>query len=249
MLPARDPRAELSWLLALDPGGAMTGFDASGWPASTWLLHAMYEDPAGPVDLTHDDALQAGVRAGTVPPEMIGGIDLNDVGVDTGVPLGYVARPAGHYRRLLWSERARRGDYPLAVNPTVPPCFRWFPDNSWPLNVSPPPEGSLDEATLTALLDTLADASPDGIETTCFAFYGNVFAPLEDRASVLTGPLSAIPALTREQETSPSNIWPADRSWLVWTDWDLMGTKVHGPRSLVDALHRHAELETTAWPL
>ena len=65
-----------------------------------------------------------------------------------------------------------------------------------------------------AELSWLLALDPGGVETTCFAFYGKVFSPAEDRASVLSGPLAAIPALTREYGTSPSNIWrPTARGW------------------------------------
>ncbi|MFE2413420.1 hypothetical protein ACFXDE_34300 [Kitasatospora sp. NPDC059408] len=39
-----------------------------------------------------------------------------------------------------------------------------------------------------------------------------------------------------EADFSPSNVWAADRSWLLCTDYDLWGTKVAGPPGLVEAL-------------
>lgn len=47
---------------------------------------------------------------------------------------------------------------------------------------------------------------------------------------------------------SPSNIWPEDRSWVVWTDHDLWGTRVRGSASLIQALERDSELETIRYP-
>ncbi|WP_347661030.1 hypothetical protein [Micromonospora sp. B9E7] len=46
---------------------------------------------------------------------------------------------------------------------------------------------------------------------------------------------------------SPTNLWPEDRSWMVWTDYDLQGSKVSGSKSLIEAVERHPVLETTAW--
>ena len=43
---------------------------------------------------------------------------------------------------------------------------------------------------------------------------------------------------------SPTNIWPTDRSWVVYTDYDLWGTRVSGSVSLIDALRNDPELET-----
>ena len=47
---------------------------------------------------------------------------------------------------------------------------------------------------------------------------------------------------------TPSNIWPADRSWLVYTDFDLWGTKVSGSAHLVERLVADPELETMRLP-
>ncbi|GAB3992572.1 hypothetical protein GCM10029992_02060 [Glycomyces albus] len=45
---------------------------------------------------------------------------------------------------------------------------------------------------------------------------------------------------------SPSNIWPADESWPVYTDWDFWGTKDYEPPDLLDRLEQDEFLET-AW--
>nr|CTQ90460.1 hypothetical protein [Kibdelosporangium sp. MJ126-NF4] len=47
--------------------------------------------------------------------------------------------------------------------------------------------------------------------------------------------------------TTPSNLWPADRSWFVYTDWDLWATRISGPPELIAAVTAHSELETTRW--
>ncbi len=46
---------------------------------------------------------------------------------------------------------------------------------------------------------------------------------------------------------TPSNLWPIDRSWMVFTDWDLWGTKVSGPRALIDSLRAAPDLECVEW--
>jgi hypothetical protein len=47
---------------------------------------------------------------------------------------------------------------------------------------------------------------------------------------------------------SPSNIWPDDRSWFVFTSWDLSGTRVSGSAELVASVVADAELETINYP-
>ncbi|MFD4315440.1 hypothetical protein [Streptomyces sp. NPDC058548] len=47
---------------------------------------------------------------------------------------------------------------------------------------------------------------------------------------------------------TPSNLWAADRSWGVCTDYDLWGTTVCGPRPLVEALLADNELEAVRLP-
>ena len=38
-----------------------------------------------------------------------------------------------------------------------------------------------------------------------------------------------------------------DRSWFVYTDWDLWATKDNGPPTLIAALEADAELDTINW--
>ena len=42
-------------------------------------------------------------------------------------------------------------------------------------------------------------------------------------------------------------LWPRDRSWFVWTDWDLKGTRLSGSRALGGAARADAVLETVDW--
>nr|WP_052478157.1 hypothetical protein [Kibdelosporangium sp. MJ126-NF4]CEL16508.1 hypothetical protein [Kibdelosporangium sp. MJ126-NF4] len=68
-----------------------------------------------------------------------------------------------------------------------------------------------------------------------------------DNRTLLRGPLDAVPELVAEMSTTPSNLWPADRSWFVYTDWDLWATRISGPPELIAAVTAHSELETTRW--
>ncbi|MDR6437479.1 hypothetical protein J2790_002622 [Paenarthrobacter nicotinovorans] len=46
---------------------------------------------------------------------------------------------------------------------------------------------------------------------------------------------------------TPEFWWPEDRAWAVWTDWDLLGSKVFGSKELIETLRRHPDLETLDW--
>lgn len=47
-----------------------------------------------------------------------------------------------------------------------------------------------------------------------------------------------------DQRAVPNNIWPHDRSWFVYTDYDLPGTKVSGPDQLIASVAADGALET-----
>jgi hypothetical protein len=63
----------------------------------------------------------------------------------------------------------------------------------------------------------------------------------------LRGPLRAVFDIARtstRHAPTPDNVWPADRSWLLTTDWDLWGTRVAGSPDVVASLEADPELET-----
>lgn len=126
----------------------MTGWaacNAVGWPAHTWILHAMYETDQLPRGLTHDDVHRAELGAGTKPPTVIGDVNLDETpGVlVTGGRLRRSGSPGAGWTRLRWLELAARLRVDLLASGS-PPCGRWFPYGSWPVNTRPPAEGSPD---------------------------------------------------------------------------------------------------------
>ncbi|HEY9264889.1 MAG TPA: hypothetical protein VIQ11_09820, partial [Mycobacterium sp.] len=130
---------------------------------------------------------------------------------------------------------------------------RGWPPNSTYSNLRWPDieveEGVFGGESLTALLDIVGEFS--GPDVACFAYYGMVPANEYERLTVLEGPLSAIDGLTGNEDLfwglSPSNWWPADRSWFVWTDYDLTATRVSGSRALIEKVRSHPQLETLDW--
>ncbi|MEU8328701.1 hypothetical protein [Micromonospora sp. NPDC048839] len=241
------PTTLLAWLADRPGKEAFTGYAPTGWESSTWILHAMYENARLAGLGTHDEVRHRGIDSGDLAPLIVAGVNLDEETTETGTPLGFVTPPGSPWRRVLWSRQP--GQTP---DRRYPPCHRWFTHNSWPVAVQPPPEGSLDEESLEALLDTLCRHSVDGPRTECVAFYAHLPANDYDHVHVWRGPLSAVPELLEERGGrylfSPTNLWPTDRSWFLWTDYDLQGTRVSGSRPLVEAIRSHPTLETVNWP-
>jgi hypothetical protein len=243
----------LNWL---DPraaeGGDVAGYDATGWHAAVWILHAMYETGQLPAGITHDDIHRIEREAGAAEPVMIGDVDLEEVLAGTtvvGSALGRSAWPGPGWKRLPWSELARRLDIdPFDID--VPPCFRSFPYSSWPANIAPPAEGSLDREQFVRLTDHLATVTPGGYSARCFAFYAMCAVGEFEEHVVYVGELGELVALYDDEDLpgSPSNIWPGDRSWFVYTDWDLWATKVSGSAELAGRLIADTELEAVSLP-
>jgi hypothetical protein len=240
-------RAAIAWLdEKVEEGYA--GYDAVGWPASVWIVNAMYETDELPGTLTYDEVERIERAASPPGPIIVGSLDVNDL-IDRltliGSSLGRSRWPGPGWRRLLWSEMAARLEVdPYAID--APPCYRSFPIDSWPVNVLPPAEGSLDREQFISLIDHLASVSVDAGNTTCFSYYTPLATSDMDKLSVHESRVDELARLYDDDAYagSPSNIWPEDRSWFVYTDWDLWATKVSGEQSLIDRLNDDPQLET-----
>lgn len=249
--PEVDVAPHARWVAQATLNGDSASDNTDLWAANTWILHAMYENPALAGLGTYDEWEKRGMEVGDVEPCLVGGIDVNSETMDTGMTLGYVSAPEAPWRRLAWADLlARTGGSGSASG--VPPCFRWFAASLWSIDTQPPPEGSLDEESLVALLSVLGSASQEGAETPCFALYDPLAAGDFTRSHLWWGPLRSVPELIGSHggayRGSPTFIWPTTRDWLVWTDWDLSGTKVSGSHRLIAMLDHHAHLETIRWP-
>ncbi|WP_212829948.1 hypothetical protein [Catellatospora sp. TT07R-123] len=245
--------AEADWLAELDPDGADRGFDPGSRPDAVWILHAMYEWESGPTRTTHQDLRRSLLEAGMVEPNVVGGIDVDAWGViETGGQVGRSQHPGQGWRRLRWHELAQRLGEPVVAEGEQP-CFRSLagahPDGSWPASVEPPAEGSLDREGWSRLVELLLQWAPMGAATPCLAYLSPGHSP-DDQARVLAGPLGAAAALYDHDfgDGSPANLWPVDRAWVTWSDWDLWGTKVSGPSDLVEAVLADSGLEAVRLP-
>jgi hypothetical protein len=222
-----------------------------GFERHIWVLHAMYENPNLRADITWDDLKRWPELAEFGPSEdELSGAD----GWDRDWP-----RPG--WIRLPWSTLGQRvGVDPFAgriearsfaLDDADPWEFR-----SWPINLGSPSTGSLDRAQYLQLVRHLG-STPERAGAVCFALY-DVLAAIrftEDRElntplPLYRGRVSDLAALadSPDLEGSPTFIWPTDRSWLVYTDYDRMATLISGSASLIGQLDADSSTETVLQP-
>jgi hypothetical protein len=220
-----------------------------------WILHAMFENPDVASTLTHDevDRIERGAGPSKTFQPTGEGLDINDLGelgVLSGVVTGASSSPGPGWKRLRWAELAARDGLELE-------SLNWssgdpFSFGSWPATIQPPAESSLDVEQFERLLGHLGKRSSNGPETECIWWYtGLQFLDWPDMlARVFSGPLREGRVLYDDMDGagSANNFWPLDKSWFVWADYDLQGTRVSGSRGLIDALVADPELETMGLP-
>jgi hypothetical protein len=148
--------------------------------------------------------------------------------------------------RVRWGELASRLDVDPFAGVPGPGSFPRRP--RWPEMLVEPPEGDLNPWELDRLVRHLAGASPAGGDARCLVFYAMLAASKYDELVIYTCRLNELVGLvdTAVEPCGPSNIWPEDRSWLVYTNYDLWGTKVSGSAELIASLSADTELETVA---
>ena len=260
---------QTSWLSdRWPPSDDGTGIDHTGdWPASAWVLNALYERDDLPSGLTHHESRQLSIDAGLEEPTVVNEVNLDALTVTTGVTLGFVERPEPPWRRLTWAQLGARDGFafwavdgdraPLRHTPqsewqdaaTIPAGA--FPSvgptgySSWPVNLMPPTEGSLDEATLATLITVLAEHTSDDSILNCF-FYYDWWPSFGDLLAVHAGDQFELLPFVRSQQgmqMTPNSVWPRDRSWFLFTHYDLWATRVSGSQALIDALVEHPALD------
>src|SRR5690348_18132021 len=101
----RNAEQEMEWLASSPGYELVTGIEMDGWPASTWLLHSIYQDTALPMDITHDEVRKRGIELGMIEPEIVGDVNLDDGTTVLGTNLGYPDYARGpRWSRISWRE-------------------------------------------------------------------------------------------------------------------------------------------------
>ncbi|MFZ3495791.1 hypothetical protein ACODT5_21630 [Streptomyces sp. 5.8] len=214
--------AETDWLAELAQDDGLTGYEAPGRPDAAWVLGGMYE---------------RGENAGD---------SVNHI-------QDRVEHPGPGWERLRWADLAVRLGDPV-VPQGIYPCYHCFPSAKEagirPGSVEWPAEGSLDRPTWDQLIRFLTTCSPRGADTPCTAYYSPLANGDFDGKHVRSGRLGDAQGLFDHPDVlyTPSNLWPEDRSWVVYTDYDLWATKVSGPERLVEALLADPEIEAVRLP-
>lgn len=234
-----DAAAALQWTgLSLEE--VFAGVPPREFAECVRILHAMYETPGTP-EMTWDDLAKRTAAPSDGPVDSI----LRGA-VAPGIPLGIVQQPANS-ARLRWRELLAR--YAVVLDETqvdLSGSLRTGVGASFPAAIQPPPEGSLDASSLTALVPILAKWTAPGA---CY-FYFCMLATEALEPLVMKGELAEVIGLSHSGAVAgtPQNWWPTDRSWLVYTDWDLNTTMIGGPAGLISAVRAEPALECASCP-
>lgn len=236
---------ELCWLGDDVVRSAETAVLPPGCEDSVWILHNQYVCPPAvdPGPLASEDNLNP-----------------------------YPVTPPQEFVRFRWKEVAEIKGLPLRGpfwdGLEVPPCYRWDAFLGWEEAalvlpgadfVYQPRDGTIGQAELEALVPLLRAASTtDRIEALIASedlFEDSTLGTVLDVDSVVHRRVftlkleELLPSMLQigMPDVTPEFWWPEDRTWVVWTDWDLLGSKVFGTKDLIDAIRRHPDLETLDW--
>lgn len=154
---------------------------------------------------------------------------------------------AGRTHRLKWADLAARNGQPVVPAGrypsfrTFPGDHRDYPDKRW----FGADEGVLDLVSWHALLAVIADAWGQGWNGEVLGLHTRAQFGWDGEYALSRGSLSEFldPPLIAGLKTPPANLWAPDLAWMVYTDWDLQGTRVGGSEDLINQLLRSSDLE------
>ncbi|WP_285104268.1 hypothetical protein [Promicromonospora sp. MEB111] len=148
------------------------------------------------------------------------------------------------WERRRWADVASEPISPRLQSSTRPPSSWLLPRELGGTTT----EGSMQGESVRGLLEVLAGVTR--ATDTCYAFYAQMTTWDFDSLALyeMSWDVPHVFGSVNLPSSSPSNLWPADKSWFVWTDYDLCATKVSGSPELITAVRTHALLETVEWP-
>jgi hypothetical protein len=162
--------------------------------------------------------------------------------------------PGDTDRRIRWREIAD-----LAKQPFTPEMHGADFHNLLPgVHLLGPGEGDMGAETLEELIRVLA---PTVLDQPCF-IYWELIATEDWKEALFTGDLADIPTaanLAGAYFDTPSYLWPADRRWLVCSDFDLTFTLIGADPTIAAqilaadnletmAVESNTRIDTRAWP-
>lgn len=256
--PLPDPRG------SLPSGWSVKGFaDDLCWLGDDVIINA--ETDVLPPDL--EDSVWILHNQYVCPP----GIDPGAL-ADEDNPNPYPVAPPPDFVRVRWQEVADIKGVPLRGafwdGLEVPPCFRWDAFLGWREAslilpgadfVYQPVDATIGQVELEALLPLLrAATTTDRMEGMFHAeglFEDYTLGRVRDAESLVHQRVFSfklgelLPTMLRPglPDETPEFWWPEDRAWVVWTDYDLKGSKVFGSKELIEELRQHPDLETLDW--
>ncbi len=241
-----DGSEQMAWLISGRGDGMWSvGVEPDGFEARVKVFHAMWEHPSAGKAESYDQAEKRSIAEGEREPRIVGDTNLSEVGTLIGTVGGPSQRPSG-WRRLRWSDLAQRWGVAIdadAVNSVA--CFSpGLKSGSWPTSILPPTEGSLDWESYERLMSILCSVpGPHSILA-----FSTILTWFGDTGFEVPLVYSTAEELLAEYQSSPlngsgQNWWPEDRRWLVYTDYDLCTTTVHGDRDLIQMISSDDYLE------
>jgi hypothetical protein len=147
--------------------------------------------------------------------------------------------------RLRWSELAEQYGLRFHGDINQNSFTRNFPGGSWPFYLIGPQEGNLEVPTCGEIVRSIIIATGGDLSELCYFLYDLIATQALESDLLFSGPLRSIFETYELDEVhgTPTFWWPADRNWLVCTDWDLTFTVVGGSSDLIAAIVSNPELE------
>lgn len=155
-------------------------------------------------------------------------------------------QPGARLARIRWAKLAQRLALPFAPTLSAASFTRRFPGQSWPRRLTGPEEGNLPSPDREILLSILQSHT---YVDRCF-FHVWYLSTLDWKEDLLfeaaLADAAAFPNKMANVRNTPTHWFPADRSWLVCTDYDLTFTIVAGSKRLAHDLLNNPSLECLA---
>lgn len=152
-------------------------------------------------------------------------------------------REEGRGQRIRWRALTELLGVPFA--PEI--CHEWFrarmeDPGCWPRFLRGPGDGNLDAEEISELRSILL---PFTGKQDCFFRFSEIPFVVTGKPILFCGVLAELGTFLTDgnYRFTPEYWWPADRSWCLCSDYDLMFTIVGGSKNLISEVLKNATLE------